>query len=144
MTKHDAMKAYFEPKIVELTGISSGFNFSSDTEGSASLVTTYSDKVVKKYVRAAEKEYGFSIIVVKPFSPYGDDLNLAAMNFAQALMDWIEEQNRKENFPEFPENCQIKKIETLQNMPNLSGINGEQSLARYMIQGRVLYFEKEV
>ena len=66
------------------------------------------------------------------------------MNFAQALMDWIEEQNRKENFPEFPENCQIKKIETLQNMPNLSGINGEQSLARYMIQGRVLYFEKEV
>lgn len=143
MTKHDAMKAYFEPKIVELTGISSGFNYSPDTEGSASLVTNYSGKVVKKYVRAAEKEYGFSIIIVKPFSPYGDDLNLVAMNFAQALMDWIEEQNRKENFPEFPENCQIKKIETLQNMPNLSGINEEQCLASYMIHGRVVYFEKE-
>ena len=143
MTKHDAMKAYFEPKIVELFGIPSGFNFSADTTESASFITNYSDKAIKKYVRSAEKEYGFSIIVVKPFSPYGDDLNLNAMNFAQAFMDWIEEQNRKRIFPEFPVNCQIKKIETLQNMPNLSGINEEQCLARYMIQGRVIYFEKE-
>ena len=46
-------------------------------------------------------------------------------------------------FPEFPDNCQIKKMECLQNMPNLAGIYAERGLARYMIQCRLIYFEKE-
>lgn len=48
------------------------------------------------------------------------------------------------NYPEFPDNCQIKEMETLQNMPNLAGINAEEGLARYMVQCRLIYFESEV
>ena len=145
MTKHDAMKQFFEPKVSELVGELLNFNFSPESPDSVAFVTNYSDKVRKKYVRVgAEKEYGFSIVIVKAYSSDADDLNLEAMNFAQAFMDWLDEQNKLKNYPVFPDNCQIKKMENLQNMPNLAGINAEEGLARYMIQCRLIYFEREV
>lgn len=143
MTKHDAMKAYFEPKVTELVGRMVRFNFSPESSDTISFVTNYSDKVRKKYVRAAEKEYGFSIIITKSYSTDEDDLNLEAMNFVQAFMDRLDQQNRKRIYPEFPGNCQIRKMENLQNMPNLAGINTQAGLAQYMIQCRLIYFEKE-
>ena len=144
MTKHDAMKTYFEPKVLELAGDLLGFNFSPESQEKISFLTNYSDKILKKYVRSgAEKEYGFSIVIVKPYSTETDDINLEAMNFAQAFMDWLDEQNKRKIYPAFPENCQIKKMENLQNMPNLAGINAGAGLARYMIQCRVVYYEKE-
>ncbi len=144
MTKHDAMKNFFEPKAKELAGRLLNFNVAPEAPDTIAFVTNYSDKVLKKYIRTgAEKEYGFSIILTKPYSIAVDDLNLEAMNFAQAFMDWVDEQNRKKNFPAFPEGCQIKKMENLQNMPNLAGINAEEGLAQYMIQCRLIYYEKE-
>ena len=143
MTKHDAMKMFFEPAIMQLCGDILGFNYSQEEPDAVAFITNYSDKVRKKYVRAAEKEYGFTITITKPYSSNADDLNLEAMNFAQAFMDWLEEQNKRKNYPEFPGNCQVKKMENLQNMPNLAGINYEEGLARYMIQCRLIYFEKE-
>ena len=142
MTKHESVKAYFEPKVQELAGDLLNFNFSPESEDSISLVTNYSDQVRKKYRYGAEKEYAFTIIIVKPYSTCGDDLNLEAMNFAQAFMDWLEEENRRKNYPVFPEGCQVKKMENLQNMPNLAGVN-EEGFARYMMQGKIIYFEKE-
>lgn len=143
MTKHDAMMEFFRPKVEELAGQLPGFNFSSSDPNAVAFVTTYSDKIRKKYVRAAEKEYGFSIIITKPYSGSMDDANLEAMNFVQAFMDWLDEQNKARNYPQFPGNYQIKKMENLQNMPNLAGVNLQEGLARYMIQCRVIYFEKE-
>lgn len=144
-TKHDAVHKFFDEKIKEITKSTLGFNFSAEFPGSVSLVTNYSGKVRKKYVRVgAEKEYGLSIILVKPYSTDEDNLNLQAMNFAQSISDWVDQQNKLKNYPEFPENCQIKRMETLQNMPNLAGINAKENLARYMVQCRIIYFEKEV
>ena len=104
MTKHDAVTAFFQPKAEELAGQYLEFNYSDDYSG-ISLVTNYSDKLLKKYLWGSEKEYGFSIIIVQPYSTDTDDLNLTAMNFAQAFMDWLEEQNKKRNYPEFPNSC---------------------------------------
>ena len=120
------------------------FNFSPESPDSFSFVTNYSDQVIKKYVRVgAEKEYAFSITITKEYSTGADDLNLEAMNFAQAFMDWINEQDRLKNYPEFPDSCEIRKMEVLQNMPNLAGVNVTAERARYMIQCRLIYFEKE-
>ena len=144
MSKHDAVKAYFEPKIKELAGSMLNFNFSPESPDKISLITNYSDRVRKAYITGdKQKEYGFSIIIVKPYSSDEDDLNLEAMNFAQAFMDWLDEQNSKGEYPDFGERCTIEKMENLQNMPNLSGINAEEGLARYMIQARIIYNETE-
>lgn len=144
MTKHDVIKQYFEPKIEELAGSLLSFNFSPESVDSISLVTNYSDKIRKKFVTGkVQKEYGFSIIIVKSYSTDQDDLNLEAMNFAQAFMDWLEEQNDNRNFPDFGDNCVVEKMENLQNMPNLSGVNYDEGLARYMMQARIIYTERK-
>lgn len=143
MTKHEIMKAYVEEKVQELVGRLVSFNFADDSPYSVSFLTSYSGKVVKNYIRAADKEYGFTILVTWHYSTETDDLNLRAMNFAQEFMDWIDEQNRLKDFPNFGEKCQVKKIENLQNMPNLATVDWENKTAQYMIQCRVLYFEKE-
>ena len=142
MTKHEAMIQYVSPKVKSLIGRTMPFNFADESSGSISFLTNYSGKVVKRYTRAADKEYGFTIVLTWAFSESTDDLNLSAMNFAQSFMDWIVEQNRNKIFPDFGEGCQVKKIENLQNMPNLASIDWENMTARYMIQCRVLYFER--
>ena len=144
MTKHDAVEAFFRPKAEELAQSSMGFNFTPETAYQVSLLTSYSDKLRKKYLIGAEKEYGFVLVLTRPYSTEtADDLNLSAMNYAQAFMDWVEEQNKQKHFPEFPEGCQVKKMECLQNMPNLSFVNAEEGVAQYMAQGRIVYFEQK-
>ena len=144
MDKHHAMVEFFQPKIEELS-TEMNFNFSGETPDSVAFLTDYADQVKKRYIRSgAVKEYGFTIIVTKSYSSYDDDVNLEAMTFAQGLMDWVGEKNRKKEYPEFPENCRVQKMETLQNMPNLAGVNMEQLTARYMFQCRVTYYESEV
>lgn len=143
MSKHDAVKGYFEPVVEELAGNLLNFNFSPESADSISLITNYSDKVRKRYITGeTQKEYGFSIIIVKAYSSNQDDLNLEAMNFTQAFMDWLDEQDKKKIYPDFGEKCVIEKMENLQNMPNLSGVNYEAGLARYMIQVRIVYREE--
>lgn len=144
MSKHDAMVAYMSPKVEELAGRLLNFNVSPGEEGNISFLTNYSDKIRKKYIRVgSEKEYGFTIVITRTFSDGTDDLNLDAMNFAQEFMDWIDEQDKKKNYPNFGDKCQIKKIENLQNMPNLASVDWENMIAQYMLQCRVIYFEKE-
>ena len=122
MTKNEIMKADVEEKITELCD---------------------AGKIITKYVRAADKEYGFTILITWHYSSELDDLNLQAMNLGQLFMDWIDEQNRMKNFPNFGENCQVKRIENLQNMPNLATVDWESGIAQYQIPCRVIYFEKE-
>lgn len=143
MTKHEAMKAYVEQKVAELSGSILTFNFADDEPASVSFLTNYSGKILKNYIRAADKEYGFSIIITWPYSMESDDLNVQAINFAQEFIEWIDRQNRERNFPDFGDKCQVKKIENLQNMPNLATVDMENRLAQYQIQCRVIYFEKE-
>lgn len=143
MTKHEAMKEYVEGKVSELVKSMMTFNFSDDSPESISFLTNYSGKVVKKYIRGADKEYGFTIVLTWPFSESTDDLNVEAMNFGQGFMEWIDSQDKKRIYPDFGPDCQVKKIENLQNMPNLATIDWQNMLAKYIVQCRVLYFEKE-
>lgn len=144
MTKHEAVKAYFEPKIAELAGSMPNFNFSVESPVSFSLIPDYSDKIVKKYVTGnTQKQYGFTVMITEEYSVDGDDLNMKAMNFAQAFMDWVEEQNEKREFPDFGKRCEVEKMENLQNMPNLAWVSKDGTAAGYMIQCRILYTERK-
>lgn len=143
MTKHEIMMEYVSDKIQELCDSILTFNYADGEPHSVSFLTNYSGKIVKKYVRSADKEYGFTILITWHYSSETDDMNLQAMNLGQGFMEWIEEQNRRKAFPDFGDNCQIKRIENLQNMPNLATVDWENKVAQYQIPCRVLYFEKE-
>lgn len=144
MSKHDAMKAYLEPHVTEIFGGVLGVNFSVDTPGTAGFVTTYADKWVKRYLRnSGIKAYGFAILLSLGYSQGTDDLNLISMNLAQAFGDWIDAQNKAKILPDFGDRCKVSKIESLQNMPNLAEVNEAGTVAKYMLQCQVTYYEEE-
>ena len=143
MTKHEAVKEYFQIKVIELAEQNIQFNFSPENVDSISIITRYAGQEVRKFITGdTEKEYGFAIKITKPYSTDLDEVNIEAMNFAQAFMDWLEEQNRNKIFPDFGESCKVELIENLQNMPNIAWIDSEAGVAQYMVQGRILYIEK--
>lgn len=143
MSKHDIMKAYLEPQVLVVVGNVLNFNVSLGTPDTIAFVTQYADKVIKNYLRVgAVKEYGFAIIITKAYSVGTDDLNLLAMNMADEFGEWIDEQNADKNFPDFGSKCQIRKIESLQNMSNLSEIDLDACIAKYMLQCKVTYYEE--
>lgn len=133
MNKHEIMTEYVRDKINELCKANMTFNFADGEAHSVSFITNFSGRVLRKYIRAADKEYGFTILITWHYSMDTDDLNMQAMKVGQEFMDWIEEQNREKNYPDFGEQCQIKKIENLQNMPNLATVDWENALAQYQI-----------
>lgn len=143
MTKHEAVKAYFEDQIQEMVG-SLGFNYSPEDAEIVAIIPQYSDRNVRTYITGdTQRAYGFAFIIVRPYSTEPIDLlNMEAMNLGQAFMEWIEAQNAVQDYPDFGAGCEIEQMEVLQNMPNLSSVNAEEGLARYMIQGRIIYREK--
>lgn len=144
MTKDEAMLAYLKPVIKDLTGEPLTFNFSSSEPEGVALLTNYSDRAIKTYIHGgAQKAYGFTVIWTKAYSTDADDLNLEAMTFANGFMTALQEKNLKKEWPAFPDNCTVQKVELLQDMPALDGINEQYGLARYRVNGRVLYFESE-
>lgn len=141
MTKHTAMYNFFKDIAYQVAADTVNFNFSAESPDAIAFITDYSEKYLKHYIRGGKKKYGFSIIVTKNYSVDDDDINLQAINFAQSMMDWVDEQNRKKNFPVLPGNCRVISMENLQNMPNLAGVNTDLQLARYMMQMELIYEE---
>ena len=93
MTKHEVMVSYVQDKIKELCDSMLTFNFADGKATSVSFLTNYAGKIVKKYVRAADKEYGFTILLTWYYSEETDDINMQAMNLGQnmpnlATVDW--------------------------------------------------------
>lgn len=143
MSYHEIVKDYLEPIVEDLAGTVLQFNFSPESPDSISIITDYSDNVVRRFVTGdIEKAYGFSIVIVKEYSTESDDLNMEAMEFADSFMEALNQKNREKDFPDFGENVEIIEIESLQNMANLALVNEEEGLARYQLQGRIRYYEE--
>ena len=140
MTKIEAMIEFLKqyPPLYDLLYV----NTVIDTPSLTSLNTVYSDYAIQEYTCGnSEREFIFMIKQIKNYDSSGtSQTNESAFIEVQDFMNWIDEQNEKRNFPNFPENCTIYKIENLQNMPNLSGTSN-QGTAEYMFQCRVLYEE---
>lgn len=139
---HDTIRDYLEPVVEELAGTVLQFNFSPEAPDSISFVTRFSDQVIRKYINGdAEKEYGFALVIVKQYSTEDDDINVEAMAFADRFTDWIRQQDKAKDYPNLGNNIEVRSIESLQNMANLAAINEEEGLARYQLQGRIVYIE---
>lgn len=143
MSKHRIIKEFFEPKVEEIVGESLGFNFSPESTDNISLITNYADRTLRKFITGStEREYGFTFLITKQYSTYEDDLNLEAMEFADSFSEWVDEQNKNRNFPNLGDKITVERIEVLQNMPNLSGVNAEEGFAVYQVQVRIVYMEE--
>lgn len=138
MSKHEAMVEYLK----QYPGLRSFlyFNTATNIVGNISVQTIYSDEWEEQDITGhGTKRYDFAIIFMTPQDSSGtSNLNVAQMDSVQAFMEWIREQDKQKNFPDFGES-EVYSIENLQNMPNLSTAN--ESVSKYMFQCRVRYYE---
>lgn len=141
MTKYEGLVTFLKqyPPLNEILY----FNKTQEIVDTSSVNTVYSDYAVQEYTCGnSDREFVFAIKQMKQYDSAGTSgINRQTMEEVQAFMDWIDEQNKKRNFPEFPDNCFVYKIENLQNMPEIAGTN-DQGLAEYMFQCRVCYTEE--
>lgn len=145
MSNHSIILDYLKDIMQELTDGAVTFNFSQSEPDTYSIVTRYADKTIRSYINGdEEKEYGFEIVMIRQYSSDEDDLNLEAMEFGQGLIELLDEKNRDKDFPDLGTDTEVESVEVLQNMPNLAGINADEALAQYRVQGRIVYKVKNL
>lgn len=95
------------------------------------------------------KQYTFSLIITKTVTdmPIAKDImtneNIDDIADIQKFMDWVNEQGENNIFPDFGELCEIEKMYTTSESPDLTGINTEVSpaLALYSMEIRIDYID---
>lgn len=137
--KNTAMLEYLRP----YPGLQSFLFFNSmvDQIGNTSVQTVSGETWEKKYVRGhGIKQWDFAVVKIAQADTGTSDINADETQAVQDFMDWIDEQNKAKNFPDFSPG-KVLSVQNLQNMPNFAGINNDEGTAKYMFQCRVRYYE---
>lgn len=128
------------------------FNFLNAKDDNKQLVVTGNEKSLNvKYIDGSErKRFTFTIIDYKSIAyqavvksgGYVNE-NVQEIFETQALMDWINEQERLHNYPNFGTDCIIEEMRTLTENPNLNGVDTSVSpaLAKYSMSIQIDYID---
>ncbi len=138
MDKNKAMQEYLMqcPEIESFVR----FNVSVGFQGDTSFQSISSTAWVERYPRGKGiKDLNYALVQIKPH-----DTGTSAVNFEQffdveKVMDWITEQGKNGNFPDFGEKEKVFSIEVMENMPNISAVSEDGGTCKYMFQLRVRY-----
>ena len=128
------------------------FNFSQVKEDNAQFVTQAVDSMLSRpYVDGSVlKQYRFSLIAYKSVSynplvklPGYANENIDEFEELQKVMDWINNQNDEQIYPDFGPDCQIDSMQAATEIPNLDGVDvsGPQSIAKYSVQINIVYMD---
>lgn len=86
--------------------------------------------------------YTVSLVRFIPISGDPNDIkNITDLVDFELVNEWVDEQNREQNFPDFPEGCIVEEVKAL---PNTAGFAVAQdfSSAKYMMQFQVQYIKE--
>ena len=117
------------------------FNFSDTRNGNITIATSPAPASLMTYLNGDKlKAYDFALIQYKPLNTVdvNSEENAEIMFDAEQLMEWIDEQERKKNYPYFP-GCAVQKVENMPNMPSIAGMDDQ--IAKYLFSCRITYLE---
>ena len=107
------------------------------------LVPNFGDYVNKTDITGAKyKSYSFVFIGYETLDYGTSDVNIRNLEVFDAFQEWLEEQKKNRNFPDFGDKCSDYDIIILQNMANIATISAD-NLAKYMFGARIDYVERE-
>ena len=128
------------------------FNFINAKDNNNQFITVAdSTTSQQKFIDGSVyKTYTFTLSCFKALSHnpmvkqegYSDE-NIDDLSDVQALIDWVNEQDDEQNYPDFGDMCDIDRIYTTTETPNLAGIDNSVSpnLARYDVTIKVDYLD---
>lgn len=129
------------------------FNFLNAQDENKQIITQANDKALNKnFIDGSKlKRYQFTLIDFRSVSyqPMPKVAGYVSENVddlldVQGVMDWIEEQNDIQNYPDFGSDCQIDEMRTTSENPNLNGVDTQLSpaLAKYSMSIIIDYIDK--
>lgn len=128
------------------------FNFLNARDDDKQIVTQSNDTLLdKRFVDGGvSKRYTFSIIdfrsvayqPIPKIAGYSSE-NVEEMFDVQGIVDWVNEQNDLQNYPDFGNDCVIDSMQTTSNNPSLNGVDSSvtPALAKYSISIRIDYVD---
>ena len=129
-----------------LVGNDAYFNFvdETNTDSNTSLLTDGYGHLVKKYVDGDKlKKFQCVIRQVKPLSRYSNTTeNIEQMQAVQQFLDWINEQGRKGNFPDFGEKCEVQRMSTPDGVDYPMNTGIYEGTALYSFPFEITYIER--
>lgn len=128
------------------------FNFGEAKDNNKQIITQGNDKAMNKpYIDGSVlKRYTFTLLDFRSIAalavPEGfayTSENVEEILDVQSIIDWIAEQEKLRNYPNFGEDCVIEEIKAITDNPNLNGIDTSVSpaLARYSISIQIQYLD---
>lgn len=128
------------------------FNFVNGKPDNKQLITLGNNKILdKKYIDGSIlKQYTMTMIDFKSVvynaivkTPGYSNENVDEMFDVQKIMDWVTEQNKLQNFPNFGTDCRVESIGTVTDNPNLNGVDTHTSpgTAKYAFSIIVIYLD---
>ena len=125
-------------------GIPVMFNFLSGDPDSYAFVPSAAEAVVKRYINgSARKRYDFAFQLMRPMSQTTDNVNLESMYIMRQWQEWIDEQERTGNYPDFGPACSDYRLENLSNGPQLAMSYTEDQMAKYQFMATLYYLEEK-
>lgn len=152
MDKSEAMIAYLQQCPV-VRDNPTYFNFAEGEDNTKQLIVLGNDKsVTKPYIDGSVlRKYTLTIIDYRSVAyqalvnvtGYSNE-NVDEFNNVQSLIDWVEEQDEAQNYPDFGTDCVVEKVESLSDTPKLNGVDHSTTpnLAKYSISIQVTYLDK--
>lgn len=128
------------------------FNFLNAEDDTNQFLTQSSERYAsKRYIDGSVlKIYSFTIVTYKSTADIAvvklegfENENISDMSYIQALIDWVQEQEDRHNYPDFGEDCLVDEIHTTTENPNFDGINDQVSppLAMYSVTIEIQYLD---
>lgn len=107
------------------------------------LVPNYGDYTNRTDILGNKyKSYSFVFVGYETLDTGTSDVNANNMALFDSFVEWLEEQKKEGNFPDFGDKCSEYDIIILQNMANIS-IIASDNLAKYMLGVRIDYKEED-
>lgn len=113
--------------------------------GARSLVPDYGDFTLAADILGNEKKaYDFAFVGTEPLSFTTDDQNQTNLNLFDEFSQWVIEQDKNKNYPDFGENITDYKLIPLQNTANRAYFDETSGLAKYILGFRLEYTQKNI
>jgi len=128
------------------------FNFINAKDDTKQIIADANDVYLNRtYIDGSVlKQYQCTLVNFKSLSTKPipralgyEDENVTDLSTIQSIVDWIAEQNDKQIYPNFGDDCIVEAIRTTSNNPNLDGIDASTTpaLAKYSITIQVDYLD---
>ena len=113
--------------------------------GARSLVPDYGDFTLAADILGNEKKaYNFVFVGTEPLSFTTDDQNQTNLNLFDEFTQWVIEQDKNKNYPDFGANITDYKLIPLQNTANRTYFDETSGLAKYILGFRLEYTLKNI